>query len=338
MQVLERNDFSILARRLLLSFCGAGVTSRSKTNPFGELVMKAIRKTAMAAAVAAMFGFGGFANATVIDLFNQPAGGTQIVTANNANPVVADQYAEPIANQTIIGGYRDLVASYTGPATSTPKSELYVEGGLLQFSNSNNVYGIGRVQWDGDDNADPGKLSFGLGANLINQTGCGAGCDRFTSAVLTADQGFVYQIGVYTDENNYSILTAKTQFQVSEAAFPGGITAQYLFSWFALAETTGTVTDLYNDPNPQCAPPDAVGPASYCIDGLRFLIESEGTVDFNNVGALELVLNSDGGQLSVDLGIDSIQKTVPEPGALALAAIALLGMSATTRRRASRQD
>lgn len=192
---------------------------------------------------------------------------------------------------------------------------LGVADGLLNFSNSSNVIGVGIVQWDGDDDSDSLDPDGLGGLSLVNQEGCPiTGCDRFVAIVNFADLGFGYSIGVYTDASNYSILTAVSQGANSP------VSADYLFEWFTRSS------------------------GSYNEGGLPFNILQVGTgPDFASVGALELVLNPAGvvigGQafpqtISVDLEIDSIRKTgIPEPGMLALMGVGLLAGGLAGRRR-----
>ncbi len=275
--------------------------------------MRALKKTLLTAAMAAGLSYGASAQAFVVDLFDDPAAnGVQVATTTTVGPAgtVAVEYpGGAVPSPSILGGYRDIIVSLTASnGIGTPNATAEVGGGGYSFSTSSGDRGTGRIQWDGQD-AGPnvGDLNYtGLnGANLINQVGCpSSGCDRFVATVLVADLGFEYQIGVYTDENNYSILTANTIFAV-ESPTP----AVYLFDWFQFA--TGT----------------------YEVEPGFFIgIEHVGVVDFTNIGALEFVVNSDGATVAVDLALDSITK-VPEPGVLALMGIGLLGATFAGRRR-----
>lgn len=278
-------------------------------------------KTLLAAALTAALGYSMNAQATIIDLFDDPGSDEtpnyQLVQdfVNGVSPV-ADQFpgGGDTASATIIGGFRDLIVdAISGASLPVTGSTLLVQDGSLQFSNTTSsttgVNGVGIVQWDGDDDGDDvGDLdATGLGGlNLINQEGCPVdGCDRFEATVLFADAGFEYNIGVYTDEDNYTILTADTQFAVNTPYI-----ADYLFDWFQLP--TGD---------------------DYFLGGLLFDIEQFGSgVDLTNVGAIQLTLNTNS-TLAVDLTIDSITKTVPEPGMLALMGVGLLAGGLAGRRR-----
>lgn len=296
--------------------------------------MQVFKKTLVAAALLTTLGLSTSANAYVVDLFSAPTDGSHFVkdttaaaTAGNgpggnlSSGTVAGngRFMEYGSSTTILGGYRDLyvemlsssegvntrnstLAAGSDPANSVPAQ--------LSFSNGAGSTGYAKVQWDGQDNSEV-LDTLGLeGAKLINQVGCGvAGCDRFVAAVMFADQGFEYAITVADMTGNIRTLTANTQFPVTT----GTILAEYLFDWFNLS--LGAHTE----------------------GGLAFNIAgSAGVVDFDNAGAMQFELNTGASQvISVDLQLASVTKSVPEPSALALVGLALLGAGVAGQRRKS---
>ncbi|MEH6873413.1 MAG: PEP-CTERM sorting domain-containing protein [Candidatus Competibacter sp.] len=274
-------------------------------------------KTVLAAALTATLGYCASAHAVLVDLFDDPAAnGVNTVTDNNptVGSVVFQQYPGPAdpPSTSILGGYRDLVVDLVASnLLGTPAATLEVGGGGLSFSTSSGDTGIGKVQWDGNDNSGTlnttGLRNNGVGVDLINQTGCPAeGCNAFVATVVIADQGFQYQIGLYTDALNYSILTSNTLFEVTAPT-----SADYFFEWFTRSS------------------------GAYFDAGLPFTITRFGSgPTLTNIGAIEFVVNSDGGTTAVDLALTAIEKgRIPEPNVLALMGIGLLGAGLTGRRK-----
>lgn len=289
------------------------------------MTLKLNLKPLVGAALAAMIGYSGSASANIVDLFDDPGDPTlHTVTVVSGAPSPADVLANTtiavgatssmqypggiIPSPSIIGGYRDIIVTMnTKSGAGQANSNASAGGGGFVFNNTTGESGTASVQWDGDDSASVATLNpTGLGGlDLVNQTGCGSGCTYFQTLVAQADQGFTYQIGVYTDGANYAILTTVVPFQILIPT-----TATYEFEWFTRA------SGLYFD---------AVVP---------FTITRGGTgPDFNNIGALDFTLNADGATLAVDLAIGAVTKQVPEPGTLALMGLGLLGAAMSGRRR-----
>jgi len=170
------------------------------------------------------------------------------------------------------------------------------------------------VTWDGSNiagNSGSFVNPFGLGG--VDLTAGGA-ANAIFAQVIQADLGFDYKITLWDMDGSKSVLEAGVQFGVSSA-----ISADYLFSWFNLANGQYC--------NGVVAPPLCTNPATE----LDFKItRTGGLIDFTKIGAMQLEL-SNVSTASVDMALGTIV-TVPEPGALALVGIALLGAGVASRR------
>lgn len=288
--------------------------------------MKTLTKTLLAAAALAGLGVGSV-HASTVDLFTDP-NPAQIVRDNNVGATgcafgtVSGNGCFDQAGSfpgSILGGYRDIYvetiqktfAPDPTPVPSFNGTQAVAGEGVFSYASDSGVDGYAKVQWDGNDNSAALDIDGLNTANLINQVGCGTiGCDRFVATVLRADFGFEYKLTVYDMDGSGTTLTANTLFAVSN---PTG--ADYEFAWWNLAD------------------------GDYFLGGLPFNIQqiAVGTtagIDFTQIGALQLEINTSG-DFDLDLSLDSITKTVPEPGALALVGAALIGVGAASRRRKS---
>jgi hypothetical protein len=65
---------------------------------------------------------------------------------------------------------------------------------------------------------------------------------------------------------------------------------------------------------------------------LNFMFSDFAGANFASLGALQLIVNLDGATTALDVDLEIIANTVPEPGTLALVGATLLGLGAARRR------
>lgn len=265
------------------------------------------------ALAACCFGVAGSASAgiVVIDLFDDPFTPAQVLSLN---PVLGDPSTGSLFSEfpggltpspTIIGGYRDLTLNVTDNPDDTA-AVAQVFKGKYTFSTGSNVNANGSIQWDGKDGSAALNPTGLGGIDLLGLLGCSSACGQINATVNYADQAFTYDIRFYTDGTNWTQLEANTLFQVNAP-----YTSTYALSWFELPTN------------------------NYTLDGLPLTITQHGTgVDFNNLGAIEFLINSDGNTVSVDLTLDNV-RALPEPGSMALVGFGLLGLAGIRRRKSA---
>lgn len=281
-------------------------------------------------AAAAGLLIGGAANASpvVVDLFDVLQ---SRITATNGPALSATwSQAGSVGEPTIFGGFRDLgVGFVTGNVSSDPSgvASIGVVAGagagagnsFLSFSNDTGVAATGVARWDGSTaTSSSGSMNDvlagpagGVSASSINETGTGGLFfgnpvgGFFEVVVISSDLGFDFTLDIFTSATQWSSITLSAA-AVAEN-FPGTVDTNIPLAAFL------DCTNVIPFPVTRCG--------------------SGGAVDFNNVGAFQLVINTFGAKADVDLRLNSIRTDVPEPGSLALVGLGLLGAAGVGLRR-----
>ncbi|MFO7705167.1 MAG: PEP-CTERM sorting domain-containing protein [Halopseudomonas sp.] len=246
--------------------------------------------------------------------FAATAGTVDLFTTDQAN--LSDGLADGIAlsstigdgtDTTILGGSRDISVSLLTKGTNPfATADIGVAGGILAFSVDAGATGTGTVQWDGFDNSIDLDTTGLNGADLTSD-----GSTGFLVTTIFSDLGYRFDIEAYTDDNNWT----KISFLATEVAVP---TSSYIpFDGFTNALLCGYTGD---------------GSAGSSFPGVTSITCGTGTVDWTNLGALQLIIDPLGGTTSVDLILDSVT-TIPEPGVLALMGMGLLAAGFAGRRK-----
>lgn len=157
--------------------------------------MNKLLKLAVAAASAAIC-FTAQAEA-VLDDFSQAQ--TKIQTdVNNSGEL----WGTSAFSNSILGNYRDIsVEKLTGANNNDVGTvSAVVAQGIYSFSTEADVYAVGKIVWDGINNAQFGvDKDTGLGNKNLVVVG-----NSFQLSVVSADLGFPFQIDVYTSSTQYS--------------------------------------------------------------------------------------------------------------------------------------
>jgi len=247
----------------------------------------------------------GAAQATTIDLFDDPNPGSQTVfdTGLNGNGGTFSQ-AGPFAS--ILGGYRDLYIEKLLGATDDPDVRATLRVGSngvgdrsLQWSHDVGVQSYAAIQWDGNDNSPSLDATVGLGGIDLS------GDNAFVYKILESDLGFTFRLGAYTSATQFTEITLIAAQVVSGAPVTETIAFAFFSNPFFCAAA-----------NVKCGADDA------------------SPVDFSSITALQVELLS-GGINNLDLQLD-FAETIPEPTSLALIGASLLAAGGVTRRRAKK--
>lgn len=270
----------------------------------------------IAVAALAVCGAAQAALVTTVDLFTTSQA---TLTDTTIDGIAVHSEVGGAADATILGGYRELlVETKNSLAPATLNASLGVQAGFLSFSTDSTAGGTGIVRWDGRSAAKNPLLDTAYSSALygINTTGLGVGgiylgnvfTDSFEILVIESDAGFNFRIEAYTDDNNWS--TVEIQANAHPFSLPGTVTNIPLL---AFLDCTNSV------------PPGPPSVTVTCAGGTN-------AVDFSKLGALQVIIDPAGTKTNLDLSLNQVT-VVPEPGALALVGIALLGAGVASRRR-----
>ena len=259
--------------------------------------MKIFAKSLLAAAAAAL-SIGAQA-AVLIDDFSDPAIGAQLATDKLFSGVGNGAGASASQLGGMIGGARDIYVVEVGGA-APGRSDIGVEGvtafvggGVYSFSTDSGQYGVGIIRWDGAANTS------------FNQVAANSDAMNLTAAI-----GSINTAGFAATDLQSSSIGFTIEVLSADAGFPFTLEA-YSLGGFS------SVTLL-----------SPGGPGFYFIPFAGFV----GTADFTAITALQAIINFPGAPIvDVDLRIDLASTAVPEPGALALAGLALLGAGVARR-------
>lgn len=284
-------------------------------------------------AAAASLALGAAQADTVIDLFNGtqgPAGSTSSTV--DGNMYYAAQYGP---DNTVAGLYREIGVERTGGGNPGGSTSINVGAGSLFWSVGAGTEGRAVVRWDGAVNSGGNIINpasptgNGVGAGLSGQltstvsNGLGIGlgaADFFQFNVDFSDLDFTFWLELYDVNGNSSKLRFEAQSHFNSTSTPIpvaafiGLCAGGPFEFGDAGDVGVPFVDAANN--------DVI--AGAC---------SSGAFDIGHLGAIQFIMESNPGVAgSVDLGLSAV-RVVPEPGALALVGLGLLGAAGAGFRR-----
>ncbi len=287
--------------------------------------MKMFSKMAIAAAASLVVGAA--QAAVIIDLFNGFQG--PIAQGNSADPLLwAAQYGP---DATVQGLHRDLAVKKTntfgdpsGPDPSFGGTRASVAGGSFNWSVDAGVQALAAVRWDGAAAGGPagtltaqGGVSNHFLSSNLDFTGFSPALalnlgDAFIFDVIVSDLDFTFWFELYDKTGNFSKYKLQSQAHFAMLSTPIPVAA-FAAQCLGGPSEFGDPTDADND--------DVI--AGIC---------SSAAFDINNLGAIQIILESDPNGGSVDLRVNAI-RVLPEPGSLALVGLGLLGAAGAGMRR-----
>lgn len=202
-------------------------------------------KKGIATAILPVCGFLAFdASATnlILDPFAAPDPSVKLTVDGDPGTAPLTTGSIITTDASIFGGERDIEATWTSGAgeVSVSVGTNFLNESILTFSADSATSGNLMIQWDGID-----------GSTALNASGLGGvdfstfGVDAFVLDVLQSDDGFNFQVAIYTDAANYTTVSLAAVEVLAPTQF---IFDFDLFSSCALpfVECVGAGADLTN--------------------------------------------------------------------------------------------
>ncbi len=253
--------------------------------------------------------------ALVIDDFKDPVPGSQSLLDTRTSGTNAVGTGSSLNGVGMLAGQRDMyVVKTTGPDSATNGVGMEVGNGLLTFSSAPGHAGVGIVRWDGMTNTGFAQnTANSVNSNLTSAIGSISG-NGFAVTDLAAGPDDYFMLDVLQNVGMNVTLqifsNLGTQFsQLTVTMLPGS--GQYVVPFAAFSGM----------------------PALQCAGGVQ-----AGCADFSQITAMQMIVNFPGapeiGARLVMRGITvgPAPSSVPEPGTLALAGLALLAATGAGRR------